>query len=326
VSTIAIRLEGGIGDHLLGLRPLRRLHERYPEHEIVIFSDCAGQEAQLKVVRLCPLVSQVVAVEQIDEPVNGDTWGRLERIKPAFLAQMRSADLFFDGWGEHLCVPEARSLNVPVFDILRERPELSIPAGVAAAAERLLSAHADCIFVGLNITKYGGDVLRPHLDSVWQVLARILDDPRTRILHFFRSTYDWAHWPEPKRVTRRKHSLEDTSLAWELTARHSRIIPCVDLPIETVSALLARCAYFIGMDNGIKHLAWALDVPLTFFVKHDMSPEWIVRWAPDAHRMVTLGAAPALLEAHVEACRTAIADARVARDEPQLVPSRDTAR
>ena len=71
-----------------------------------------------------------------------------------------------------------------------------------------------------------------------------------------------------------------------LPALDSRIVPCADLPIEVVASLLTRCRYFVGGDNGIKHLAWALDIPRTFFIKAPPPRLDILRWMPDVHRML----------------------------------------
>jgi hypothetical protein len=42
---VAVRLEGGLGDHILGMRVLRFVRDRYPRHEIVALSDAHGLSA-----------------------------------------------------------------------------------------------------------------------------------------------------------------------------------------------------------------------------------------------------------------------------------------
>ena len=75
---------------------------------------------------------------------------------------------------------------------------------------------------------------------------------------------------------------------------HERIIPVVDQPIALVAALLHLSRYFIGVDNGIKHLARALDKPHSLIAPSppDLSrPEaclLVPHWVPDFHRMLVL--------------------------------------
>jgi ADP-heptose:LPS heptosyltransferase len=66
-----------------------------------------------------------------------------------------------------------------------------------------------------------------------------------------------------------------------------------------VAALIKRCRYFVGLDNGIKHLAWALGVPLTCLYPIYPSTEHIVRWLPDIHRMLLFDCREEDLAAHL---------------------------
>jgi ADP-heptose:LPS heptosyltransferase len=72
-----------------------------------------------------------------------------------------------------------------------------------------------------------------------------------------------------------------------------------DLPIEVIAALLSRCRYFVGGDNGIKHLAWALDIPRTFFVKERPPRLDVLRWMPDVHRLLTFDCGEHRLRRHL---------------------------
>ena len=44
----AVRLEGGLGDHILGMRLLQFVRRRYPGHLMVVYCDCGGYRSQLE--------------------------------------------------------------------------------------------------------------------------------------------------------------------------------------------------------------------------------------------------------------------------------------
>lgn len=198
----------------------------------------------------------------------------------------------------------ALKLDVPVFDILASRPQLSIPPYGEQAAQDFLGQLDKPLLVGLNLTKYDAVFLARYDRPIFMLLSRLLEERRVVILNFFTSNYNYSHWKEPERTTRNRMAFDVAAYLRDLCTRSDRIHPCVDLPLSTVSALLRRCCYFIGVDNGIKHLAWALNVPLTFF--HPILPALprVVRWIPDLHRMLLFDCPDAALVAHV---RTAIA-------------------
>jgi hypothetical protein len=118
-NTIAVRLEGGLGDHILGLRVLRFLRRRYPRHEIIGYSDSGGYRPPLEAASMSPYFNRVLPVARL--PVDDDNWGELSAVLPEWLAAMHSAEIFVDGWTSKMFVEAALVLDVPVFDILAER-------------------------------------------------------------------------------------------------------------------------------------------------------------------------------------------------------------
>ena len=70
-----------------------------------------------------------------------------------------------------------------------------------------------------------------------------------------------------------------------------RVIPIVDSPIAVVAALIKRCKYYIGVDNGLKHLAWALGIPHSFFISDTPSVPFVMRYMPDFHRSLLFNCA-----------------------------------
>jgi hypothetical protein len=300
----AVRLEGGLGDHLLGMRVLSFIHARRPCHEIVIYSDCGGASTQLTIAGMSPYVSTVVPIHQTGPPKRLSEMGRLDNLDAADLTEMRASDLFVDAHGVTMFVPAAALLNVPVFDILRHRPELSLPPASLKEADQLLAPYGDAIFVGLNLMKYGGVVLQYYEPRIRHLLMGLLEHPRVVMFDLLTSQYDFAHWPQPERAVREQATREESAFCRALCGLSDRIVPLVDLPIATIAALLQRCHYFVGVDNGMKHLAWALDIPRTYFAPARFETDKALRWMPDLHRLLTFDCPVHALECHLDEART----------------------
>jgi hypothetical protein len=303
----AVRLEGGVGDHVLGMRILRFIHMRWPCHDIVVYSDCGGASTQLDMAAMSPYVSRVVPIYQRAPAKRQADMGKLENIRSEDLKTMFSADLFIDAHGLTLFVPAAVLLNVPIYDILAHRPELSLPPHARVDADRLLASYDGATFVGLNLMKYGGTVLGYYKPRIIHVLRRLLADPRVVVLNLLTSQYEFPHWPQPDREVREQQSREESAFCQALCQLSDRILPVIDQPIATVAALLQRCRYYIGLDNGTKHLAWALNVPSTYFVTAEFEPFRAIRWLPDVHRYLTFDCKDDALESHLEEARALLA-------------------
>jgi hypothetical protein len=290
---VSVRLEGGLGDHILGMRVLSFARQRYPGHEIVAYSDSGGHEAPLQAASMSPFVSRVSAIYHTPGPMTTQSGApftdRMETICPQDLEEMTSADLFIDTLGRLMFARAAVLLDVPVFGILAHRPELSIPQQARQSADELLSGYDGAFFVAVNF----GKPRSPRLyNALWRhVLELLLRDPTIVVLNVYTSRYAYPQWPDPERAFREHDALRDGEALDALCRVSDRVLPCVDLPISVVAALLERCKHFIGLDNGIKHLAWALGVPLTFFSHGRPMLHSLLRWMPDFHRMVSLSCA-----------------------------------
>jgi len=304
-GSVSVRLEGGLGDHVLGMRVLRFVRARYPSHQIIAYSDCGGHSTQLRVASMSPLVSEVVPVYQQSAPKRGEV-GTLANVRREDMEKMLAHDLFIDAHGVGLFARAATVLNVPIFDILAHRPELCISTEDLQNATRLLADHGEAIFVGLNLTKYGVDFLRRHESRLMYIPRRLLEHPKVVVLNFFTSSYAFPHWPERERALREQNSRGEYELLKEYCQLSDRIVPCIDLPVGTTMALLRQCRYFIGLDNGIKHLAWALDIPRTFFHPGMPSNFFVMRWMPDFHRMLRLDCADNQMNRHLWAAEKSL--------------------
>jgi hypothetical protein len=293
-GSVAVRLAGGIGDHLLGMRILPFIRERRPLDDIILYSDCAGQPAQLQLTALSPFVKRVIPLRSSPPP--NQPIGRLEYVLGPELARMMTADLYIDACGDDMLTQASVLLQLPIFTILRSRPVLTIPDDVAAEAEAFLKHYPSSLCVGVCFAVDDPDILQQHKGRIVSLLRLLLGRADVLVLNFFATQGTFLHWPEPER-TRRARGIRNVAAPLAgLSALSARILPCADLRIELVAALLARCGYFIGVDNGIKHLAWALDVPHTFFVTQRPTLSDTLRWMPDAHRMLRFDCSDELIE------------------------------
>jgi hypothetical protein len=287
--TVAVRLEGGIGDHILGMRVLSFVKRSFPNHRINAYCDCSGAPAQLEIAKLSPLVDEVIPVFKDESRIDPAKLGDFEQLRAADQAVIRAADVFIDAWGGSLFIPQSRLLNVSFYEILNSRPALSVAPCAADAAENLIAPLGGAPFVVLQLSKYGPDVLRSHAAWLGELLCHLLKNPRLTIFNVFTTAYDFPHFPQPYRQSRSLMARDESKMIADLCKASSRIVPLVDLPITTVAALVQRCAGFVGVDNGVKHLAWAFDRPLTYFVPRLPDTPFICRWMPDFHRMLLFG-------------------------------------
>ncbi len=297
--SVAIRLEGGLGDHILGMRVLSFVRAKYPHHDLRIYSDAAGHPTQLEIARMSPLVASVTPVAVTDHSRT------IDAIDPADRELMFASDAVIDAWGGSLFIEAAEQLNVPMFDIMASRPELIVPADADRAALEFLGDDRDAPLVGLNLGKYDHALLAEYSHLIAALLHGLLEQQDVIILNFFTTSYDFSHWREPRRTERREIAERVGRFLASLSRLSERIRPCADLPLSIVAALIKRCRYFVGLDNGIKHLAWALDVPLTCLYPLYPSTVHAVRWLPDIHRMLLFECSDEDLAAHLADARSA---------------------
>jgi hypothetical protein len=305
-GTISVLLEGGLGDHLLGMRVLRFAHDRYPAHDIIAYSHSAGHTTPAQIAAMSPFVLRAVPVHQSAAPTTYAEMGRFQNIAAADRELMHSADVFIDAHGEKMLASASMALDVPLFDILAHRPELVVSPQAQSAADDMLAAFGDATFVGLNLTKFGAETVASLTSRITFLIQAVATRASVVVLNFFNSRYDFPHWPEPDRSLRRQRAIDDARALAGLRVAGSQTVPCPDLPLEMVAGLLKRCRYFIGLDNGIKHLAWALGLPHSFF--HPEKPEllYAMRWMPDLHRMLRFDCSQDELSSHARSAVAAL--------------------
>lgn len=282
-GTVAVRLEGGIGDHIMGMRLLYFIKKRYPYHKIIGYSDSGGNQAQLEVAQMSPFLSDVIAVYH-KKRAAVDTWGRLENIEKKYIDMMNSSDAFFDTWENTFFIPQAKALNVPFFEILTRRPELEVSKKDNVKAYRILNHYKNSIFIGLDVSKHRLHFLSRHKEVVLEFIKELLKNPKVIILNFYISNFQFSHWPKASAIKREMFVARESTKIGELWNIDKRVIPIVDFPVAVVAALIKRCRYYIGVDNGLKHLAWALGIPHSFFIPAMPSVPFVMRYMPDFHR------------------------------------------
>jgi ADP-heptose:LPS heptosyltransferase len=284
-NTVAVRLEGGLGDHILGMRVLPFIKRRYPEYKISVYSDCGGNTAQLQVAAMSPYVTDIIPVFQDRERVNVHNMGELNNIEKRYLTLMTNADIFIDAWNKLLFIDASKLLDVPFYKILAARTRLKVCEDAKNRAIEILPNSPRSRYIAINLGSFQASAWRNNLSTIHEFFRQLLEDPDLYILNIYSRKFDFPHWPESERARRRAYIVELSEISAEMCEWSNRILPIVDEDIPTVAALLGKCSYFIGVDNGIKHLAWTLGVPLTFFYPSAPSLFHILRVIPDIHRM-----------------------------------------
>jgi hypothetical protein len=293
--TVAVRLQGGLGDHILGMRVLKFVRQRYPEHAIVIYSDSMGHDVQAAVAAMSPYVARVVKVYHVDPKAAEKSGYRIETIRAMDLIPMVTSDLYIDACVWNFMVRAAIALKVPLFEIHNHRTELVVPPHAQDRAREILCDWDAYDLVAVN---FANGVARQHKPIVERIVQALMQHPRVCVLNLFTSTYPFPHSPGD-RDKREDVPVKDFVALSDLCTRHERMVACVDLSLELVAALLAKCRYFVGVDNGIKHLAWALGTPLTYFYPSTPRAYQALRVMPDVHRCLGLNCSWAELDAHL---------------------------
>jgi hypothetical protein len=224
--------------------------------------------------------------------------GHLAALDEGDLERLGRSAHFYDAWGGNYFLDASRALDVPLFDILATVPQLRVPEGPRSEAARELSRHGDCRFVALNLAKYGPDVLRAALEPIRHLLGAIGTRTDVRILNLYSRRFRFAHWPEDVQRHRADVQRQEAELLDQLSYSDDRIVSLVDLDTFHLAAVLSRSAYFIGVDNGIRHLAWALGVRSTVLMPELPDPHFAIRWVHDYHRVITPDTSPYDLARH----------------------------
>ena len=304
----AVRIEGGLGDHILAMRLLRFIKERFPAHRIEVYSDCEGGLPQLKVLSMSPGPDRIRPVYKRPGWTK-ENMSNLSTLQEIYIDEMTSADVFIDANLSSLFLPHAPLLDVPIFTILGSFPQLEIPQSARDAARGLFEDDPPRHLIAINLSKYGLRFWEAHRDSLYFMLDSLLSHAAVHIANIFSLIPSYAHWPEYERSQRERFASDEVEFIRTLDRYDPRIINIVDHDIMTVAAILARSTYFVGVDNGVKHLAWALRVPHSVILPagpafdHPSALPFVLRWIPDFHRSLLLND-PTSVRRHLDSIAT----------------------
>jgi hypothetical protein len=258
---------------------------------------------------MSPHVDRVLPLVQKRKPATIEEMGRLDNLDDECRREMTSADVFLDAWGAGFFLRESHLLDVPFYEILARRPELELPEAARSAARRRLAPWSGASLVGLNLAKYGAACLLAAAEPLRYFVDELLRDPNVVVLNILATRFDFSHWPDHERNIRQQAGEEEARILEAITGWHDRIVEIRDEPLAEVAAILEQCGYFAGVDNGIKHLAWALDIPRTLFSPGMPDGSFLLRWMPDFHRILLFNAPVEQFNAHLDAARAALSNA-----------------
>jgi hypothetical protein len=284
------------------MRVLHFINAKFPSHEIVIYSDAGGNPPQMEIASLSPYVSRVVPIFTTNR-LTTENLGDLNNIRHEDLEALNSADFFFDAEISKLFLPVSRQLGFPIYEILAARPPLHLSEKAMEDAKARLQGLEGRIVIALNFSKYGGQFLRHQLPWIHDVLQPLIRRRDLSIISILSRTFQYPHWPTPQRLQRLMDQIEEADAVETTISKWGpEVRTLVDAPLSVVGAVLKRCHLFIGVDNGIKHLAWALGVPLVYFMPSIPDGVFTLRWLPDFHRMFVFGETGEALAATLEEC------------------------
>jgi hypothetical protein len=258
---------------------------------------------------MSPLISDVAPVVRRTEETVLPDMGFLKALDDSSRRLIESHSIFIDAWSANLFIAESRALGYPLFEILRSRPELNPPSVAELQAGEIVRPYANRPLVAINFIKAGGEYLAQHFSAPGHLLADALMAGAV-ILNFISTKTSFSHWPRDARELREAQAMVEARVFAKLPEADRNIVNVVNVPISCVTALLKRCCYFIGVNNGIKHIAWALNLPLTCLVPSLPDGVSILRWMPDFHRALEFDASEEAVKGHARNILNAIKKSR----------------
>lgn len=254
-SKISVRLEGGLGDCLLGSRFVPAIKEKYPNSEITAYIDSEGKTFQKEAIQYSyPSLFREIKVIQkkkykefwVDCQFGTDNYyGALENVPDDVRAEMESYDKFYD-----LHVDSLKWTNYD-FDWLRyfkffPRPEI----------KKNEQSEDYALFHLLSATSVG------HRLEKWYS-TRLIKEVSEKIKVIIISTPDTNdYYSEVKDL------------------------PNVQLfngSVEEAINLIANAKIMISTDSGFRYLAHGFSIPVLTFSKHSPQPHSVlpshhIRW------------------------------------------------
>jgi ADP-heptose:LPS heptosyltransferase len=245
---IAVRLEGGAGDCLLGNRFVAAIREKYPNAEITAWTDTEGKTFQKEILELGykRFYKEIHVIQSKKEKEfwvltqfgKDNYYGALENVPDDVLTEMQSYDKFYD-----LHIDSLKWTNYD-FDWLRyfywfPRPETPIAEGLPELPERYIVTHlVSSSSVGHRLEPWYIERLITKLAAILPVV--ILSTPETN--HF----YDFA--------------------------KGNPDVIILNTEVKNLFKVIENAELMLATDSGLRYLAYGYSVPVLTFSAHSHTP------------------------------------------------------
>jgi hypothetical protein len=256
---IAVRLEGGLGDHLLGNRFIHAIKDKYPNSNIHVFSDTENNPNSINVLKaLFPnIYNNTTVVGQrkdknykINSMFGEESYpAHIDNLPDDTLQAIKNCDIFYD-----LHIDGLKWLNYD-FDWLRyyhffPRPQIELKQ------------------------KYNEKYIMAHLyarpDSPYNLDQRYVIDLLTKLSEIKNQKIVI--------VTMEQHK----EYYQDLFNNPNIIIDTSDNVFE-IFQIAAGCSAFIGIDSGVRYIPYHFSKPTFVFSKYCsqyglVAPSHLIRW------------------------------------------------
>lgn len=260
IKRISVRLEGGLGDCLLGARFIPAIKELYPNAEITAFIDSEGKTFQKEVLSyLYPSLFKELTV--IPTKKHKELWinsqfgeenmiGFIENVPAEYMRQMISYDIFYDLHVDSLKFTNY-DFNWASFFKRFPKPEISAKK---SAENKYICLHL------------ASDTSNAHVLQQWYIDSLITEllklNIKLKIISTLNTNYKY------------KNFLDNPNI---------QIIN--EENITKICDLILNSSGFIGVDSGFKYIGYAGNIPTLTLSKNcehhgGVPPSHYLRWLP----------------------------------------------
>ena len=256
---ISVRLEGGLGDHLLGNRFVPAILEKYPDAKVTAYSDTEGNTFQKEGIlsAYSHLYKEVKVIQSkkykefwVDCQFGEDNYlGALENVPDDVREEMESYDKFYD-----LHIDSLKWMNHD-YDWLRYFYFFPKP--------QITEKYEEDLFENYIVL---------HLVSETSVGHRLEEWYIERLIDSLSINYPCVVISTPKTNKIFNKSLNNN-------------VKIVNTSVSKVFDIISKASLMVSTDSGFRCLAFGLGVPVLSFSSHAFEPHQVipshrVRWLP----------------------------------------------
>jgi hypothetical protein len=273
---IAVRLEGGVGDVLLGNRFVPAIKDKWPDAKIHAFLDTEGNPLQERVLRymypymyesITTIPSKKYKPFVVNTQFGEDTgFGAIENIPDEYYQKIKSHSAWFDFHidGMHW----ARYTEINCHRYYKQFP-IPNPHKLAKATALLDSQNRDT----------------PN------ILIHVKSDSSTG--HNLHANYVYSLWQKLSKLPVFKLGFIATEKVAQEYAYSANKMPYIIGSIEEVIETISKSSVVIAIDSGIKHIAYCYDIPTITYSQQCYAPGKVLpshelRWNIDPALCVPL--------------------------------------